>query len=482
MAEFKKISIKNKLILIQSPIAFIAAVICSAFFLYNDIQTSKSSAIRNKKSLAEIVGVNLITPLLSNDQDAANKIVSHLDSNPTILNAVVFDKNGKKFAEHFEKDEALFSFPTPTEKPLIKQRFWESQFILSDQIFKEKEFLGTIMLRAELNDLATINYNYLKTAVLFLIFSVFSAFIIARFRQAKKLQLSLSLMRATIESTTDGILVVDKEGKISVLNEQFKKMWKIPDAILNTRDDNKALAYVITQIKYPEKFLNNVNKLYANPTLESFDVIEKQDGTTFERYSKPQRNNREEIVGRVWSFRDVTIRNRALEELRTLNEQLEDRVKQRTLDLTKTQESLQRSEEKYRKLVEEAGDVVYTTNHQGNFTYINPMCTTLTGYTANELVGKPFLDLIDPEWKQKVAKFYKEQFDNKIQETTFSFPISTKSGEKKWVEQIVVQQKVGDKVIGHQAIVRDVTERKKSEAEIQQKSEVEFLLKSGQKS
>ncbi|MES2138855.1 MAG: PAS domain S-box protein [Bacteroidota bacterium] len=523
MAEFKNISIKNKLILIQLATAFMAAMICSSFFLYNDIKTFKSSEVRNKKSIAEIVGVNLIPPLLFYDQDAANKICLHLDDNPSILNAVVLEKNGKEFAGYIKKGEAPFSFPKPGEKPLVKQRFWESKFIVSYQIFQEKEFLGTIMLRAELTDLRIIIFNYFKTAILILIFSIFSTFIISNFLQriitnrllslvrstkevaktgnyslrisaqgkdeigvlsegfnsmleqiektAMKLELSLSLMRATIESTADGILVVDKERKISVLNTQFKKLWKIPDEILKTGDDNKTLAYVITQIKYPEKFLNKVNELYANPELESYDVFEMKDGTIFERYSIPQRTQRGEIIGRVWSFRDVTIRNRAVEELHKLNEQLEVRVKERTADLTKTQESLQLSEEKYRKLVEEAGDVVYTSDYKGYFTYINPMSKKITGYTENEMIGKLFLEIIDPEWKERVAKFYKEQFDNKIQETLFSFPIITKSGEKKWVEQTVIQQKVGDRIVGHQAIVRDITQRIKIEEEIKQKSE-----------
>lgn len=523
MASFKNISIKNKLILIQVATAFIAALICSAFFLYNDIKIIKSSEIKNKNSIAEIVGVNLISPILFNDRDAANKILLHLIANPTILNAALFDKNGKEFAGYIKKGVEPFSFPIFDSKPLVKESFFESEYVVSYQIFHEEEFLGIVMLHAELRDLTVTIYNYFKIALLILIVSIFSAFIISNFLQkiisnrllslvrstkevsetgnysirisaqgndeigvlsegfnsmleqiektAKKLELSLSLMRATIESTADGILVVDNAKKISVVNQRFVEMMKIPEAILATKDDNKALDYVLRQIKAPEKFLSKVKELYANPELESYDVFEMKDGTIFERYSVPQRSQVGEIIGRVWSFRDVTIRNRAVEDLEKLNEQLEERVKERTADLTKIQESLQLSEEKYRKLVEEAGDVVYTSDYNGYFTYINPMSIKLTGYTEHELVGKHFLEIIDPEWKERVAKFYKDQFDNRIQETLFSFPIITKSGEKKWIEQTVIQQKIGDRIMGHQAIVRDITERKKNEEEIKQKSE-----------
>ncbi|MES2394901.1 MAG: PAS domain S-box protein, partial [Bacteroidota bacterium] len=72
------------------------------------------------------------------------------------------------------------------------------------------------------------------------------------------------------------------------------------------------------------------------------------------------------------------------------------------------------------------------------------------------------------DWKEKVAKYYKEQFDNKVQETSFSFPIITKSGEKKWIEQTVTQLKEGDLITGHNAIVRDITERKKAEEKLKE--------------
>jgi PAS domain S-box-containing protein len=172
----------------------------------------------------------------------------------------------------------------------------------------------------------------------------------------------------------------------------------------------------------------------------------------------------------VGSVHDITDRKINENKIIKLNEELEERVKERTSELLKTQISLQLREEMYRKIVEEAGDCVYSSDYNGYFTYLNPICKKFTGYTENELIGKHYLDIIAPEWKEKVAKFYKDQFDNKIQETLFSFLIITKSGEKKWVEQIVTQQKDGDKIIGHHSIVRDITNRKKDEEELKQKT------------
>ncbi|MES2396748.1 MAG: PAS domain S-box protein, partial [Bacteroidota bacterium] len=101
-------------------------------------------------------------------------------------------------------------------------------------------------------------------------------------------------------------------------------------------------------------------------------------------------------------------------QIKKLNKTLEQRVKERTEALKKTQATLQLSEEKYRKIVEETGDAVYSSDYKGYLTYVNPVCKKLTGYAENELVGKHFLEIIAPDWKEKVAKYYKEQFDNKV--------------------------------------------------------------------
>ena len=120
---------------------------------------------------------------------------------------------------------------------------------------------------------------------------------------------ALSLLEATLESTADGILVVSTDGKITRFNQQFIRMWRIPSDIAESRDDERALAYSVEQLKDPEGFLKRVQELYNDPIAESFDVLHFKDGRIFERSSKPQMVDGEP-VGRVWSFRDVTERNR----------------------------------------------------------------------------------------------------------------------------------------------------------------------------
>jgi PAS domain S-box-containing protein len=132
---------------------------------------------------------------------------------------------------------------------------------------------------------------------------------------------AVSLLQATLESTADGILVVDEEGRIASFNGKFAEMWQIPQDILENGRDEEAIAHVLSKLRDPEGFVAKVKELYAIPRAESFDVLHFLDGRTFERYSQPQRVG-DQVVGRVWSFRDVTARRQAEEELRQREAQL----------------------------------------------------------------------------------------------------------------------------------------------------------------
>jgi len=143
-----------------------------------------------------------------------------------------------------------------------------------------------------------------------------------------ELEKSFSLLKATLESTADGILVVDSSGKIVQNNQKFTDMWNIPAEIMDSKSDDQALSFVLDQLLYPEDFLNQVKKLYTDPKAATFDLLEFKDGRIFERYSQPQKISGKS-VGRVWSFRDITERKRAEAELIAAKEKAEesDRLK-----------------------------------------------------------------------------------------------------------------------------------------------------------
>jgi PAS domain S-box-containing protein len=122
----------------------------------------------------------------------------------------------------------------------------------------------------------------------------------------KALQDKEDLLRAALESTADGILVVDRNGKASHYNRRFAEMWQIPSEILDTQDDRKLLDFVLDQLVAPDAFLNKVEELYQSEE-EDFDTLLFKDGRIFERFSCPLMCE-ERVAGRVWNFRDVTDR------------------------------------------------------------------------------------------------------------------------------------------------------------------------------
>jgi PAS domain S-box-containing protein len=143
-----------------------------------------------------------------------------------------------------------------------------------------------------------------------------------------ELEKSFSLQKATLESTADGILVVDNSGKIVQYNQKFAEMWRIPEVVLKLNDDEAALNYVINQLRNPESFLQQVRHLYSDPEAITYDLLEFTDGRFFERYSQPQKLGGKS-AGRVWSFRDITRRKKAEAEIIAAKEKAEesDRLK-----------------------------------------------------------------------------------------------------------------------------------------------------------
>jgi PAS domain S-box-containing protein len=133
--------------------------------------------------------------------------------------------------------------------------------------------------------------------------------------RTRELKYSLSLINAAMNSTADGILIVNRNGHIALWNQKFVDLWQVPVELLNTEIKDPVLNHVVQQMAKPDQFLAKVIELYQHPEVYSIDLLYLADGRVFERYSQPQKIG-SDIVGRVWSFRDITERILAEENLR----------------------------------------------------------------------------------------------------------------------------------------------------------------------
>jgi PAS domain S-box-containing protein len=141
-----------------------------------------------------------------------------------------------------------------------------------------------------------------------------------------------AMTRATLESTDDGILVMNAQREVMLYNQRFCELWNIGDELTGT--GNPALvAHASSQLEDPDLFTGRVAQLYARPLEQGFDVLRFKNGRVLERYGRPMLLDGQPI-GRVWSFRDVTDRYRVDAEIKQAREAAEaaSRAKSEFLD------------------------------------------------------------------------------------------------------------------------------------------------------
>ena len=196
-----------------------------------------------------------------------------------------------------------------------------------------------------------------------------------RVRLEDEVARSASLVTATFESTSDGIFVVDRAGKIINYNQKFLDMWYIPETVISERDEEILLAYLEDQLDDREGFIQKINHLKMHPEKEAFDILEFRDGRVFERMTLPQRIGGT-IIGRVWSFRDVT--------------------EQRT-----TLSSLQITQANYRSVVESTGDSIFMVDLEGCYIFMNSYHRKKIGDIAEKYLENRMRVMLPPGEEQR---------------------------------------------------------------------------------
>ena len=121
-----------------------------------------------------------------------------------------------------------------------------------------------------------------------------------------ELQWKTAFLEAQVDSSLDGILVVDSRNRKILQNQRLNEIWKFPPHVADSEEDVGQLQFAANQTKDPEGFFKKVNYLYAHPDEVIRDEIELVDGTILDRYSSSVRDKAGRHYGRIWAFRDIT--------------------------------------------------------------------------------------------------------------------------------------------------------------------------------
>ncbi|MBM9614552.1 transporter substrate-binding domain-containing protein [Desulfobulbus rhabdoformis] len=251
-----------------------------------------------------------------------------------------------------------------------------------------------------------------------------------------------SQLRATIESTTDGLLVVDLHQRITTYNTRFLEIWQIEPELAEQGDDEAVLQQIMGRLEYPEDFLKRVKQLYANTEEEDFTTLLLADGRIIERYSQPQRLG-ELIIGRVWSFRDVTKRHLA-------------------------EQAVKENEWRLRAIIDNLPSVVVLKDCESRYLLVNSFFEETMGVPSDKVLGRTDIDIFPLDIGQTIMTKDQEVIEAG-QMTRFEWQLPLLDGTPHYflTTKVPLKDEEGN-VYALVVLSTDITQRKKDEEQIAQ--------------
>jgi PAS domain S-box-containing protein len=254
---------------------------------------------------------------------------------------------------------------------------------------------------------------------------------------------SLVMMRATLESTTDGILVTDDGSRVTNFNSKYLDLWRLPRELMDSVNHQQLLDHCGEQFADPNRFVARVYDIYASSPPESYDLLELADGRIYERFSRIQVVDGVN-VGRVWSFRDVTSYKLA-------------------------QEALQKQSEWLQVTLSSIGDAVMTTNAECRVTFLNRVAEMLTGWSAADAKGWPLPDvfrIVNEKTRQPAEnpalRVLREESVVGLANHTV---LIARDGTERPIDDCAAPMRdASGRTVGAVLVFRDVTERHQTEA------------------
>ncbi len=248
-------------------------------------------------------------------------------------------------------------------------------------------------------------------------------------------------LRATLDSTADGLVVVDSAGKTVAWNSRFAQMWDIPVSVLRAKQRNR-MEYHLGKVRDPQSFLDRAKQIYADPGLHTDDVVDLNDGRIFERHSEPVHVHGRHI-GRVWGFRDVTTGRKLQMEL----------IAERHL---------------LRQLMDHLPDKIYFKDRDSHFTRVNQaLIDVFRVKNTEESIGKTDFDFFTPEHAQSAWDDEQDLIHGRRTIISKEEKETWTDGRETWVLTTKLPfRDAAEQIVGTFGISRDITGLKRIEREL----------------
>jgi len=257
----------------------------------------------------------------------------------------------------------------------------------------------------------------------------------------------LSLLNSTLDAIDEGILVRDPEGNITFYNTKFLDIWSLTEGDIENKEWNDIISFVSNHLLAKESFLESVEKFTTNPELEFQDILKFKDGRIIERYSHPQILNGK-IVGRVWSYKDIT-------------------------EIYSAEQKLSQEKDLLQALMDNIPDTIYFKDRNSKFTRINKAQAGLLGITGpKDAIGKTDFDFFDPIHAEDA--FNDEQRIMESKQGLVAKVERIRKAGKFYIWVTATKVPIFDKdnnVIGLVGISRDITASKIDEEKLRKYSE-----------
>lgn len=266
----------------------------------------------------------------------------------------------------------------------------------------------------------------------------------------EQLQRQSTLLQSVLHSISDAVVVVDEHGQFVLINPAARQILRTdpnvggdpshwPEEFGLYRADGVSL--------YPADELPLIRALRGE-SVDNVELLMRRPGESETLWlsvdARPLIGDSDSLKGAVAAFRDITARKKA-------------------------EQMLQASEERYRELLENANDIVYTHDLRGHMTSFNKAAEVLTGYSREETMGRNVLSMVAPE-QVGLAREMTERKLNASGPTTYEIDLVSKDGRRVPLEVSTRLVTKDGRPVGVQGIARDITERKRAEEELQRQS------------